>query len=393
MIGILRNNRAVLVHELHRIVDVFEGIGCLIGSVTGAVYNFLIPSGKGIGIGVVRCLGGIFRNNDLITIVIGILRNNRAVIVHEFYCVICVFHGISCGVGHIRRTGSNLPIPPGEGIHTDLVRRLGGIFRNNDLITIVIGILRNDRAVLVHELYRVIRYKYRICLQVFRQGGWKLVRDAVTVDIPTLEFRAGGKEFRHEGCCRCLYHITQFHRLHGNDHVVGIEGSQIPFVLVVYGVSVVPSVRKIRVRIFIQINGYVLYTKHSIRGQIIRILQDNMIGNIMGEPLVQTILFRDGQFGGNCMRIVGIEDSHFHYRSSLNRNVLQFRSIESTAHKFSTFRDSNAVQITSRKCHDSNIPDAITHSHIAQIRASIECLITDNLHRIGQIEVFHGASI
>ena len=72
----------VVTYKLNSVINVSFIISCCVGSIFGDGFNCLIPTGEGVGIGVVGSLGRVCRNRYGITVVIiGFLGNFAAVFI------------------------------------------------------------------------------------------------------------------------------------------------------------------------------------------------------------------------------------------------------------------------------------------------------------------------
>ena len=158
MIGLAADHSAVPILEYYRIFDIGSSVGCGIGGITGAGYNFLVPTGKGIGVSVVRCLGRICRRSYHIAIVIGLAADYAAVPIHENHRIFDIGSGVGSGVGSIALTGNHFLIPTGEGVGIGVVRCLGRICRDCNFISPVIGLFGNDSTIPVNKGHCVNRF-------------------------------------------------------------------------------------------------------------------------------------------------------------------------------------------------------------------------------------------
>ena len=132
MVSFLRQLCAVFVYKNHGVVDISRLIGCSIGCIACAIHNILIPTGKSVGISVVRCLGGICRNDHLIAIMVGFLRQLCAVFVYKNHGVVDISGLIGCSIGCIAFAIYNSLVPAGKSVGISVVRCLGRLIRNRD---------------------------------------------------------------------------------------------------------------------------------------------------------------------------------------------------------------------------------------------------------------------
>ena len=83
MVGSLGKHSTVLTHKGHRVIDISGGVGGGVGGISCASYHFPVPTGKGIGVGVVRCSFRIGRGGHRSPCVIVGAADLRAVPIHE----------------------------------------------------------------------------------------------------------------------------------------------------------------------------------------------------------------------------------------------------------------------------------------------------------------------
>ena len=156
MVGLGRQNIAVPVLKYHRVIDVGGYVGCSISCIACTVDYLGIPACKGIGVRIVRCLGGISRCCHLVTIVVGLGGKNCSIPILEYHSVIDVAGSIGCGISCIAITIHYITIPTGKYVDVRVICRLGRISRNCYRITVVIDFAANYTTIIVFEYDNIL---------------------------------------------------------------------------------------------------------------------------------------------------------------------------------------------------------------------------------------------
>ena len=156
VVGFRGKNGSIPILKHHRVVDIVGIVSRCVSCITCTVDNSLIPTCKGVGISIIRCLGRSCGRGYLVTIVVFLSRQYFAVPILEHHSVVDIGGIISCRIGCIACTICNCSIPTRERIRIGIITFPDRISRSNNLIAPVISIGRNQISVPISECDCVI---------------------------------------------------------------------------------------------------------------------------------------------------------------------------------------------------------------------------------------------
>ena len=142
---------SVVIRKGDRVIDINGSIGCCVGRISHTINYFFIPTCKGVGISVVRCLCGSVGDYNFCTIVIGLGAQYRSVCILEYYRVFHVCRSELCRISSIALARSNCLIPTDECVGVGFICRFGRCRRNNYRITVVVGIRAQYITIVILE--------------------------------------------------------------------------------------------------------------------------------------------------------------------------------------------------------------------------------------------------
>ena len=170
MVGLRGKHPTVPVYECYCVINIDRGVGCGVSGVTGTVYNFRTPTGKGVGVGVVCSLGRCFRCIHRVTPMVGVSGKLCAVFGKENHGVVNVFFVEHHPVHSITGTDTGEGIIPSGVICVCFIRCFGGQLRRDDVFGEIIGSAGEDLSGVIFKDHAVVCGGFPFC-------GQGLVRD------------------------------------------------------------------------------------------------------------------------------------------------------------------------------------------------------------------------